>query len=265
MPYYPRMSALDGKLILVTGAARGVGAAIARHVVDAGGQVIAADVLDEPGRASVAALGDAARYEHLDVADPDDWQRVLAPLDRLDGLVNNAAVLYMGSIEETPLAEARRLIEVNLFGVFLGIRACAPLLKAAGRGAIVNTGSVDGLHGMNSVGVYSSTKWGVRGLAKAAAFELGQHGVRVNTVHPALGSMEMSRPFASRVDYARYRPHIPPAKLRYDGEPYQVSLDDTARMTVFLLSDAAQGITGADIPVDAGFTQGIFAPGLPDF
>lgn len=259
------MGTLSGKRILVTGAARGVGAAIARHVVDAGGEVVCADVRDDLGEQVAADLGTSARYLHLDVSQPDDWSRAIDELDRLDGLVNNAAVLHMGALDEIPLDEARRLIDVNLFGVFLGIRHCAPLLKVAGGGSIVNTGSIDGLHGMNSIVVYSATKWGVRGLAKSAAFELGRHGIRVNTVHPALGSADMFAPFAPHTDYERYVESAPPPKLYYGEQPYEISLDDTAAMVVFLLSDAAKGITAADIPIDAGFTQGIFCPGLPGF
>ena len=120
------MSALNGKHVLVTGGAQGLGAEIAKQAIEAGGTVTIVDVLDEAGVATAAALGPAATYHHLDVTSVDDWTRALAACERLDGLVNNAAILHMGSLERTPLDVAHRLLDVNVYGVFLGIRECAP-------------------------------------------------------------------------------------------------------------------------------------------
>jgi 3alpha(or 20beta)-hydroxysteroid dehydrogenase len=260
---------LAGKRVLVTGGARGVGEAIARHAIEAGARVVVADVLDEAGRAVTDSLGSDATYVHLDVAREDDWVAAVPAITRalggLDGLVNNAAILHMGAIEEIPLDEARRVIDVNLFGVFLGVRMCAPLLRGAGGGSIVNIGSIDGVHGMNSIVVYSATKWGVRGITKSAAAELGRDGIRVNTINPSLGSSDMFAPFSPRFDWERYQRTAPPPKLYRDGQPYEVSTDDTAKMTVFLLSDDSTGCTGGDFSVDAGFTSGIYCDGLPGF
>ena len=130
-----------------------------------------------------------------------DWTTALpqiaADLGGLDGLVNNAAILHMGALEEIPLDDARTVfLDVNLFGVFLGIRQCVPLLRDAGGGSIVNIGSIDGMHGMNSIVMYSASKWGVRGLSKSAAIELGRFARRVNTINPSLGSPEMFAPFS---------------------------------------------------------------------
>jgi 3alpha(or 20beta)-hydroxysteroid dehydrogenase len=260
---------LQDKRVIVTGAARGVGEEIARQAIDAGARVALVDVLDDAGHGVARSLGERAHYVHLDVANDDDWSAALPEivehLGGLDGLVNNAAVLHMGAIDEIPLEEARRLIDVNLFGVFLGIRHGAPLLRAAGGGSVVNIGSIDGVHGMNSIAVYSATKWAVRGLTKSAAIELGRDAIRVNTINPALGSPEMFAPFSPRFDWERYQRTAPPPKLYRDGRPYDVSTADTAKMAVFLLSDDSTGCTGGDFAVDAGFTCGIYCDGLPGF
>jgi 3alpha(or 20beta)-hydroxysteroid dehydrogenase len=263
------VTSVQGKRILVTGAARGVGAEIARQLVAAGARVALVDVLDDQGRAVADSLGEGATYVHLDVAREADWMAALPAivdhLGGLDGLVNNAAILHMGTLEEIPLDEARRILDVNLFGVFLGIRLCAPLLRDAGGGSIVNIGSIDGMHGMNSIAVYSASKWGVRGLAKSAAIELGRSAIRVNTIYPSLGSPEMFAPFSPRLDSERYQRTAPPPKLYRNGAPYDVTTSDTAKMALFLLSDDSGGCTGADYAVDAGFTAGLYCDGLPGF
>lgn len=260
---------LDGKRIVVTGAARGVGEEIARHAVADGARVALVDVRDDLGNAVASSLGEAAHYAHVDVTSDDEWRdvlpRIVDQLGGLDGLVNNAAVLHMGSIDEIPIDEARRLLDVNVFGVFLGIRHCAPLLRDAGGGSIVNIGSIDGLHGMNSITMYSATKWAVRGLTRSAAIELGRDAIRVNTIHPSMGSPEMFAPFSPRLDWQRYQRTAPPPKLYREGQPYEVTPADTAKMAMFLLSDDSTGCTGADFAVDAGFTCGIYCDGLPGF
>jgi 3alpha(or 20beta)-hydroxysteroid dehydrogenase len=260
---------LRDKRILITGTARGVGEEIARQAVADGALVALVDVLDDRGRAVADSLGERAAYLHLDISSDDEWTatlpQIVEHLGGLDGLVNNAAVLHMGALDEIPLDEARRLIDVNLFGTFLGIRHCAPLLREAGGGSIVNIGSIDGMHGMNSITVYSATKWGVRGLTKSAATELGRHAIRVNAINPSLGSPEMFAPFSPRLDWERYQRTAPPPKLYRDGQPYDVTTTDTAKMAVFLLSNDSIGCTGGDFAVDAGFTAGLHCDGLPGF
>lgn len=263
------VTSVQGKRILVTGAARGVGEEIARQLVAGGARVALVDVLDDQGCAVADSLGETATYVHLDVASEADWTAALPQiadhLGGLDGLVNNAAILHMGAIEEIPLEDAHRLLDVNLFGVFLGIRLCAPLLREAGGGSIVNIGSIDGMHGMNSIAVYAASKWGVRGLTRSAAIELGRWAIRVNTINPSLGSPEMFAPFSPRFDWERYQRTAPPPKLYRGDTPYDVTTSDTAKMALFLLSDDSGGCTGADYAVDSGFTAGLFCAGLPGF
>jgi 3alpha(or 20beta)-hydroxysteroid dehydrogenase len=263
------VTSVQGKRIIVTGGARGVGEEITRQLIAGGARVALVDVRDDQGRAVAESLGDDAVYVHLDVAREADWAAALpqinAHLGGLDGLVNNAAILHMGAIDEIPLDDARRILDVNLFGVFLGIRSCVPFLRDAGGGSIVNIGSIDGMHGMNSIVMYSASKWGVRGLSKSAAIELGRFAIRVNTINPSLGSPEMFAPFSPRLDWERYQRTAPPPKLYKDGAPYDVTTADTAKMALFLLSDDSGGCTGADFAVDSGFTAGLYCDGLPGF
>lgn len=262
-------TSLEGRRILVTGAAQGLGLTIAERIIDLGGSVVVADVQDEVGEHAVAALGAAARYEHLDVSSDADWasvcDRVTDSFGGLDGLVNNAALLDMGPLERIDPDRARRLLEVNLLGPLLGIRAVAPLLRASGGGAIVNISSIGGLEGMNSTATYNATKWGLRGLSRAAALELGLDGTRVNTVCPGMGNPDMPTPFLTDFDLDRYLESAPRLPFHRAGQPRNVDVHDVAEMVVWLLSDAARGCTGADFAVDAGWTAGTFAPGLPGF
>ena len=238
-------------------------------MVDAGGRVLLVDVRDELGRAVADELGDAAHYLHADVTSEDDWGDAIAAADRhfggLDGVVNNAAVLWMGRLEDMAVDDARRLVEVNLLGTFLGIRHAIAPLRAAGGGAIVNISSVDGLGGMNSVAIYSATKWAIRGLTRSAAIELGRDGIRVNTVCPAMGNPEMSAPWMPQVDVERFLRHVQQPALLDGSTPREVHSPDVARMVLFLLSDDSRTCSGADYPVDAAWTAGKHAPGLPGF
>ena len=219
------------------------------------------------GRALVESLGPAARFARLDVTSEADWtEAVRVALDafgRLDGLVNNAAVLWMGAIEHTPAAEMERVLRVNLLGTLLGTKAVIPALRAAGGGSIVNVTSIEALGGMNSVGAYSASKWGARGFTKSAAIELGRDGIRVNCICPSSGNPEMHAPFRDEIDVKRYLRHVPPPVLLEGGKPAEVTIDDIVPLVCFLLSDESRRITGAEIAVDAGWTAGKHCPGLP--
>jgi 3alpha(or 20beta)-hydroxysteroid dehydrogenase len=258
---------LAGKRVLITGAAQGVGAVLARRCAEQGARVVVADVQDTAGAATAAAIG--GRYIHLDITDAQQWADAMTftvdALGGIDGLVNNAAVLHMGPIETTAADDVRRVLEVNVLGTYLGVQAAIAPMRTVGGGSIVNIGSIDGMHGMNSIAVYSASKWGVRGLTRSAAIELGRHAIRVNTINPSLGSPEMFAPFSPRLDWERYQRTAPPPKLYKDGAPYDVTPSDTAKMALFLLSDDSGGCTGADYAVDSGFTAGLFCDGLPGF
>jgi 3alpha(or 20beta)-hydroxysteroid dehydrogenase len=261
------MARLDGKVVIVTGAAQGTGAGIARHAAAEGARVLVGDVQEEKGRALAASLGEAARFLRLDVTSEADWSRAVAcardAFGRLDGLVNNAAVLWMGAIEHMPATEMERVLRVNLLGTMLGTRAVIPALREAGGGSIVNVTSIEALGGMNSVGAYSASKWGARGFTKSAAIELGRDGIRVNCICPSSGNPEMHAPFRAEIDVKRYLRHVPPPVLLEHGEPAEVGIGDIVPLVCFLLGDESRRITGAEIAVDAGWTAGKHCPGLP--
>ena len=260
---------LAGKTVLVTGAAQGTGEGAARRIVAEGGRVVVADVQQERGRAVASSLAGAAHFEPLDVGSEASWQRAvagaLARFGRLDGLVNNAGVLWMGALEHTPVEQMERVLRVNLLGTMLGTKAVVPALRAAGGGAIVNVTSIEALGGMNSVAAYTASKWGARGFTKSAAIELGRDNIRVNCLCPSSGNPGMSAPFAEQIDAKRYVRHLPPPVLREAGNPGEVAIDDITPAICFLLSDEAKRITGAELAVDGGWTAGKLCPGLPGF
>jgi 3alpha(or 20beta)-hydroxysteroid dehydrogenase len=254
------MARLEGKVAIITGGARGMGEATCRLFVAEGAKVVIADVLDAAGEALARELGDAAHFMHLDVADEENWARVAAEttekFGRVDVLVNNAAVLVFGGITELSKSEFGRAVSINLVGTFVGIRTIAPLMAARGSGSIVNISSVDGLRGVNALAAYVSSKWGVRGLTKVAALELGHKGVRVNSIHPGGVNTVMSNPTGAPLD--EINKHYANVPLQRVGLP-----DEIARATLFLASDDASYCNGAELAVDGGMAAGAYYPGLP--
>lgn len=254
------MARLDGRVAIITGGARGMGAATSRVFAAAGAKVAIADVLDEAGAALAAELGDAARFYHLDVTSEQAWAdtvaQVEADLGPVDVLVNNAGVLMFKSLMQTSLEDYRRVLDVNLVGEFLGIKAVAPGMIARGKGAIVNISSVDGMKGANGLAAYASSKWGVRGLTKVAAMELGHLGIRVNSVHPGGVDTAMTNyEGVAREKVSERFQHIP---LQRVGAPEEV-----ARATLFLASDEASYMAGSEIVVDGGMVTGQYYPLFP--
>jgi 3alpha(or 20beta)-hydroxysteroid dehydrogenase len=165
------MGRLDGKVALVTGGSRGIGAAIARRFLEEGANVVAGDVLDDDGRQLAARLGDGVRYVHLDVTKPADWDaavsEAVSAFGSLSILVNNAGMVNFGRIDEFPHEDWARIIDVNLTGVFNGIKAAAPAMARAGTASISNVSSIAGLRGYENLSGYTASKFGVRGLTKA--------------------------------------------------------------------------------------------------
>jgi len=263
------MGRMEGKRSIVTGSARGTGAEIARLFVAEGAQVMLADVRHEQGEALAAELGPRAIYQRLDVSSSEDWDaavgRAVAAFSGLDVLVNNAAVLKIGSLEDTSADDFERLFRVNQLGAFLGIRAVAAPMRANGGGSIVNVASSDGVKGMNGVVAYASTKWGLRGITKAAAMELARDRIRVNAVCPEAGNHEMSAPFLpDGVDSERAATHNLGQLLRPpEGHTLEDHVRDVARAVLFLASDDCPTATAADLVVDGGLTAGYIQPGLP--
>lgn len=257
------MQELRGKLAIVTGAARGTGAAIAKRMVDLGARVVLGDVLTERGHETAESLGGQARFVSHDVTDEEQWsqivQHALAWSGRIDVLVNNAAVLHLGTILHTPPDTIRRVLDVNTIGPYLGLRAVVPTMREHGGGSIVNVGSVDSLIAMNGLSAYCASKWGLRGLSKAAALELGRDAIRVNSVCPAGGNVEMYGPWMSQL--AEFMDESQ-AYVGNRAIPGEAPLERIADAVCFFASDASAHCTGVDLPVDGGAHAGNFIPGF---
>ncbi|HEV8298206.1 MAG TPA: SDR family oxidoreductase [Acidimicrobiales bacterium] len=253
------MALLVGKVALVTGAARGLGEAIVRRMVAEGATVVAADRRAEDGRAAADAAG--VRFAELDVTDADAWQRVVTAVvddhGRIDVLVNNAGVIRVKPIRECSPEEFRMVVETNLVGTFLGIRAVADHMAAQGGGSIVNLASPGGFEGTYGMPAYTSSKWGIRGLTRTAAVELGGDGIRVNTVVPGPMPTAMTRrPGWTDADYQRhYGSTVPLGRM--------AAVDEVANLVVWLASDQASYSTGGDFTADGGVTAGKPPPPSP--
>jgi 3alpha(or 20beta)-hydroxysteroid dehydrogenase len=238
----------EGKVVVISGAARGQGAAEARAFAAEGATVVLGDVLDDEGEAVAAGLGDAARYRHLDVVDEGSWQALVAELDRIDVLVNNAGVVHFAHLTELELDDFRRVLDVNVTGTMLGMKTAAPALGRAGGGAIVNISSISGLKGAAETPAYVASKWAVRGLTKAAAVDLAPAGIRVNSVHPGVIDTPMVRRPGTTPEGILER-HLPRLLVPRLGTP-----DDVVPLVLFLASDEAAYVTGAEFVVDGGWT-----------
>ncbi|WP_017624803.1 glucose 1-dehydrogenase [Nocardiopsis chromatogenes] len=241
------MGRVEGKVAIVTGGARGLGAAQARALVREGARVVIADVLDEEGVALSAELGEAAGFVRLDVTDADGWQDAITAAERLFGpvsvLVNNAGIVHNQPLEEMSEADFRKDIDVNQVGVFLGMKAVIGSMRKAGGGSIVNISSIGGIIAFSGIMGYTATKWAVRGMTKGAAQELGPEGIRVNSVHPGFVATPMTE--GSGVgDLARIQP------LRRTGEP-----EELANLVLFLASDESSYSTGSEFIADGGYTS----------
>ncbi|WP_407549150.1 glucose 1-dehydrogenase [Streptomyces sp. Pv4-95] len=245
------MLSLEGKTAVITGAARGQGAEAARLFARLGARVLLGDVRDGLGREVAAGIGERAHYVHLDVTDAAQWAAAVDTacerFGRLDILVNNAGVFRSVPLHEEDPEAFEATLRVNLVGPFLGMRAVRTPMIRAGGGAIVNVSSIAGLTGIARTGGYGASKWGLRGLTKVAALELGEHGIRVNSVHPGIIDTPMVEGIAPPAGAGNH----PAVALRRIGLP-----QDVAGLVAFLASDAAGFLTGAEIAVDGGSTAG---------
>lgn len=241
------MGRLSGKVALISGGARGMGAAHARALVAEDARVVLGDVLDEEGTTVAKELGDAATYVHLDVREPDEWQSAVAEAVQrygaLNVLVNNAGIANGNLLVDFDLAEWQRIIDINLTGTFLGMRAATPAMIEAGGGSIINISSVEGMRGSPGLHGYVASKFAVRGLTKSTALELAQYKIRVNSVHPGLITTPMTE-------------GIPAEFLQIPlGRAAEAS--EVAALITFLASDESSYSTGAEFVIDGGLTVGV--------
>ena len=244
---------LVGKTALVTGAAQGIGEAIARKLAEQGASVVVGDIQVAKGEAVARAVGGTSF--RLDVTDPTSWEAIVAAIGGIDILVNNAGDGCGGPIETTPVADHQRIVDLNLNGVWLGVRACVPAMAARGGGSIVNISSIDGLAGIAYLSTYVATKFAVTGMTKALALELGDKGIRVNSVHPGIVDCTLDRGMPPE-QMARLQKAI-------DRQPIKrmAKAEEIANAVLFFASDESSYCTGSQLLVDGGHLAGPYRDG----
>ncbi|TMR92520.1 glucose 1-dehydrogenase [Nonomuraea basaltis] len=246
------MGLLDGKVALITGGARGMGAAHVRLFLEEGARVVFGDVLDEEGKALAEESG--ATYVRHDVRSLPEWERAVATAvdlhGKLDVLVNNAGILKFSRIADMSPEEFDRVIDINLKGTWLGIKSVIDPMKAAGRGAIVNISSIEGFVGAEGLSAYAASKFAIRGVTKSAARELARFKIRVNSVHPGAinTSMAMDPEMVNEVDAEAF---VKSMVIKRFAKPVEVS-----HVVAFLASDRASYCTGSEFTVDGGLLTG---------
>ena len=254
------MIRLDNKVAIITGAARGQGAATARLFAEAGARVILCDILDEEGRALAQQIGAAATYRTLDISSREGWLDLVAEAEETVGpvniLVNNAAIA-----DSTPFLDIQpellgRLLDVNVKGSFLGMQTVIPGMLRQGGGSIVNISSVNGLRGTGGTSAYDATKWAIRGMTKSVALEFAHQGIRVNSVHPGAIDTPMLNPAGGDLSGLVKTFGVPAGRA---GTPMEV-----AQASLFLASDAASYISGAELAVDGAWSAGVVLGRIAD-
>ncbi len=251
------MGVLEGKVALISGGARGQGEAEARRFVAEGASVVLGDILDDDGAEVAEDIGKAARYVHLDVTSEGDWDRAVDvavdDFGTVDVLVNNAGTARITPIIGGSLDDYLAVVMVNQVGVYLGMRAVAPVMQRAGGGSIVNISSIDGIVAMPRVSAYVASKFAVRGMTKAAALELAELGIRCNSVHPGYIDTALLRGGGDSgftgVDLAAIAASVPAKRVG--------TVDDVTEVVLFLASDASRYCSGAEIVVDGGLIAGL--------
>lgn len=239
------MGRLEGKVALVSGGARGMGAAHVREIVSEGGRVVIGDILDAEGEALAKELGGSARFIRLDVTSEKEWDAAVAlavaEFGKLNILINNAGICTGGSIQEFTLEEWNRIIGINLTGQFIGIRAATPALIDAAPSSIINVSSTAGIEGISGLHGYSASKFAVRGLTRCVAIELADKGVRANTICPGT----IATPMNEGLDVSGFNPMNRKADSR-----------EVAKLVVFLASDESPFISGSDVVIDGAELAG---------
>ena len=240
------MARLEGKIALISGGARGMGATHARAIVAEGGKAVIGDLLDEEGTALATELGDAAVFTHLDVTSAEDWKAAVdlavSTFGGLNVLVNNAGIVNFGPIGEYTQQQWDLIMNINVTGQFLGITAAKDALVSSAPSSIVNISSISGLKGSAGTQGYVASKFAVRGLTKSVALELGVHNVRANSVHPGV----ITTPMTAGLDLGDQL-----GALHRAGKPEEVS-----NLVVYLASDESSFQTGAEFVIDGGETAG---------
>lgn len=240
------MARFDGTVALVSGGARGMGAAHVRGLAAEGSKVVFGDILDDEGRRLQEEVGGSVRYVHLDVTKDDDWEAAIAVAENEYGpiglLVNNAGIVSYGAVDVMDPDEFRRVIDINLIGTFLGMHYAVPSLRKAGGGAIINISSTAGLMGYATIAAYGASKWGVRGMTKAVAMELGGDNIRVMSIHPGPIRTPMTAGMGEELTMAQ--------PIRRFGEPEEVT-----KMLMFMAADATYS-TGSEWVIDGGAVLG---------
>ena len=245
---------LEAKVAIITGGAQGMGEAFVRRFVEEGAKVVFADIKTDRGEAMAEELGPSAMFRALDVRVVEQWQAAVAAavdhFGRLDILVNNAGAGASSPIEHEEPDEHRALIELNLSSVWLGIRSVVQPMAAQGRGSIVNISSIAGMAGTAGMASYVAAKFGVRGMTKALAMELGDRGIRVNSIHPGIIETPMlqAAPEATKARLRQAAAHFPIPRL---GRPEEI-----ANAVLFFASDESSYCTGTSLVVDGGQLAG---------
>jgi 3alpha(or 20beta)-hydroxysteroid dehydrogenase len=242
------MPRLQNKIILITGAARGQGAAEARLFVKEGAKVVITDILDAEGKALAAELGDKATYLHHDVTNESEWHAAVSAAEKmggLHGLINNAGIYQPKGLLETDTELFTRHTNINQLGPFLGMKLTVPLMEKSGGGSIVNISSTAGLTASPRAFAYSATKWALRGMTKTAALDLAAHNIRVNSIHPGPIDTPMLHVRTPEQNAAR----VAQVPMKRMGTPEEI-----ADLVLFLVSDESRYITGAEIAIDGGAT-----------
>lgn len=233
-----------GKVAIVTGGAQGMGEAHVRTLVHHGARVVIADLNERRGKDLADELGDAAIFVHLDVTNAANWQKVVSTANDRFGevtvLINNAGILMLNRVDDVPLDDYRKVIEVNQVGALLGMQAVIPSMKRTLGGSIINISSTAGMVGIANNFAYTASKWAVRGMTKAAALELAPYGIRVNAIAPG----EVNTQMIAEMDLK-----LSDTPIGRFGNPEEIAF-----LALYLASDESSYTTGADHSIDGGYT-----------